>query len=108
MVNPDYLYDPEAAKPYFAKNYFIDKKLSFQVIENGTILPHTIMPERGNGFWSKNLGGIANIKGEFIKESYVHCGVGDIYTPPRINSKKHQYRNLSGILLSGLGARYNG
>ena len=32
MVNLDYLYNPEAAKPYFNKDYFLEKKLGFQVI----------------------------------------------------------------------------
>ena len=40
MVNLDYLYNPAAAKKYFDKNYFIDKKLGFSVIENGMILPY--------------------------------------------------------------------
>ena len=47
MVNIDYLYNPAAAKPRFAKDYFVDKKLGFQVIENGTILPHRYTGDDG-------------------------------------------------------------
>ena len=84
MVNLDYLYNPEAAKPLFDKNYFVDKKLGFQVIENGTILPHksVTLPD---GRWNFGHGGIADSDGKFIESSSLHNGVGGVYTPPRIN-----------------------
>ena len=40
MINLDYLYNPDAAKNILNKNYFVDKKLGFKIIEKGTILPH--------------------------------------------------------------------
>ncbi len=87
MVNLDYLYNPAAAKPHFDKNYFVDKKLGFQVIEQGTILPHKKIPgavERKRKILG--AGGITDSKGNFIKSSHVVNGVGESYTPPRINS----------------------
>lgn len=88
MVNLDYLYNPAAAKPHFDKNYFVDKKLGFQVIEHGTILPYkkTIEGRTTPDGWG--FGGIVDSKGEFIKSSHVVCGAGSIYAPPRINETK--------------------
>lgn len=83
MINLDYLYNPDAAKPYFNKNYFIDKKLGFQVIENGTILPHKRITDTDNvrrRIWG--AGGIVDGNGEFVKNSFVVNGIGELYTPP--------------------------
>ena len=70
MVNLDYLYNPDAAKPYFDKNYFVDKKLGFNTIENGTILSHKRQGERD--WWG--FGGIIDDKGQFIKSSCLRDG----------------------------------
>ncbi len=40
MTNIDHLYNKDAAQKFFGKNYFVDKKLHFQITERGTILPH--------------------------------------------------------------------
>ena len=80
MVNLDYLYNPEAAKPHFSKSFFSDKKLGFQVIENGMILSHKDIIVDGKWTWGK--GGIVDNQGKFIKGSFVHRGVGGMYTPP--------------------------
>ena len=40
MVNVDYLYNPDDIKDTLDKNHFVDKKLGFQIIEHGIILPH--------------------------------------------------------------------
>lgn len=87
MINLDYLYNPDAAKPYFNKNYFIDKKLGFQVIENGTILTHA---DDGRGGLLGALGGIVDSNGKYIENSFVYEPTKNkSYTPPpRINSKK--------------------
>ena len=81
MVNLDYLYNPEAAKPYFNKDYFLDKKLGFQVIEKGIILP-----QKDNiidGRWTHGKGGIVDSKGEYFAESFAIPGLSrGIYTPP--------------------------
>lgn len=81
MINLDYLYNPAAAKKAFERNYFVDKKLGFSVIENGTILPHKRLPtakELKRRIWG--AGGIADSKGEFVKSSSVVDGTGEIYT----------------------------
>lgn len=78
MVNFDYLYNPEVAKPYFDKNYLVDKKLGFQVIEKGTILPHVYV----DGKWTLGKGGIVDSNGEFIKSSSVIGNSESFYTPP--------------------------
>ena len=84
MTNFDYLYNPAAAKPLFDKNYFVDKKLGFQVIEHGTILPHE---DNGLGGLKGALGGIVDSEGKFFGNSFVIGTTADAkYTPPRINS----------------------
>lgn len=82
MVNLDYLYNPDAAKNFFNQNYFLDKKLGFQVIEQGTILPHksVVIPN----VWHFGLGGIVDSNGKYIKSSSLHQGVGKPYTPESI------------------------
>ena len=80
MVNLDYLYNPDAAKPYVDKNFFVDKKLGFQVIEHGTILPHK--DSMVNGKWTWGNGGIVDGNGEYIKSTHVNSSAGSSYTPP--------------------------
>ena len=80
MTNIDYLYNPEAAKPVFEKNYFIDKKLGFQVIEHGTVLPYKNSVE---GLIIPG-GGLIDSKGSFIKgSSFRSSVVNGAYTPPQ-------------------------
>lgn len=83
MVNLDHMYNPEAAKLVFNRNYFVDKKLGFQVIEYGTILPHK---KSFNGKVAKNgkdYGGIVDGNGEFINSSFLRYGWGgQAYTSP--------------------------
>ena len=80
MTNLDYLYNPAAAKPHFAKDYFVDKKLGFQVIENGTILTYK---DNGLGGLVGALGGIVDSDGKFSGSSYVSGTRADkSYTPP--------------------------
>ena len=81
VTNLDYLYNPNAAKKFFDKNYFIDKPLSFSVIENGTILPHKSVIIPGKKHFG--LGGIVDGNGKYIKGSSLHYGVGGAYTPPQ-------------------------
>lgn len=81
MVNLNYLYNPDAAKAYFEKNYFVDKKLGFQVIENGMILPHRPTNDEGKTKFL-GFGGIVNINGEFIRGSFTYANNGGKYTPP--------------------------
>ena len=81
MVHLDYLYNPAAAKKFFDKNYFVDKKLGFQTIEHGMILPHK---DNGLGGLLGALGGISDHTGKFIKSSFVMDNVGERgYTPPQ-------------------------
>ena len=84
MINLDYLYNPAAAKPAFDKNYFLDKKLGYQVIEHGMILPHKDL--RAPGKWDFGLCGIVDEKGKYIKSSSVHYNTGGTYTPPNHQS----------------------
>lgn len=69
MINLDYLYKPAAAKKYFVNDYFVDKKLGFQVIEHGTILPY-----KGKGGLSDTFGGIIDESGGFVKDTYLFTG----------------------------------
>lgn len=82
VINLDYLYNPDAAKEFFSKNYFIDKKLGFSVIENGMILPYKKIVD---GKLSKDgwgFGGIVDSEGEFVRGSHVHSSIGESYIPP--------------------------
>ncbi|MBD3879739.1 MAG: hypothetical protein SR1Q5_08715 [Quinella sp. 1Q5] len=82
MVNIDYLYNPATVKEAFSKDYFLNIKLNFQVIEYGTILPHKIVkiPDK----WHWGLGGIVDNKGNYVKSSSLHPGLGGTYTPESI------------------------
>ena len=88
MVNINYLYNPNAAKPRLTKNRLSDKKLGFQVIENGMILPYKYENRVSGWSWKNFLGGIVDSQGEFIASSSVHYGTGGMYTPPQ-ESIKH-------------------
>ena len=81
MINLDYLYNPAAAKEAFDKNYFLNKKLGFQVIEHGMILPHKSVNIPGK--WHFGQGGIVDKDGSYIESSSLHHGVGEAYTPPK-------------------------
>ena len=78
MINLDYLYKPDAAKNITGKNYFVDKKLHFRIIERGTILPHKHIYV--NGQWTWGFGGIVDEKNNFVKESFVTGDGGGAYT----------------------------
>ena len=79
MDNTNYLYSPDKVKERLDKNYFLDKKLGFNVIEHGTILPH----KDTNGKFSGALGGVVYSNGKFVTNSYVYEPSGDKrYTPP--------------------------
>ena len=79
MTNIEYLYNKDDAQKIFAKNYFVDKKLHFQIIERGTILPHKHMYV--NGQWTWGFGGIVDSKNKFVKSSFVGNDGGEAYTP---------------------------
>ena len=80
MVNLDYLYNPTAVKKIFNENYFVDKKLGFQVIEDGMILPHKKTKIKGQ--WSWGAGGcIVDSAGKFIPTTSAKTEVGKSYTP---------------------------
>lgn len=79
MTNFDYLYNKDAAQKIFGKDYFVDKKLHFRIIERGTILPHKQFYI--NGKWTWGFGGIVDNHNEFIKSSFVNSNAGDAYTP---------------------------
>lgn len=83
MVSLDYLYNPEFLKPYVDENYFNDKKLGFQVIEKGIVLPFKPHP---NYSGTNALGGIIDSNGTFIKGSHIYdYKIGRGYTPPPPN-----------------------
>lgn len=80
MVNLDYLYNLDVAKRFANKSYFLDKKLGFQVIENGTILPHKWTAPPGK--WSWGAGGIVDNEGNFVEGTHVHGGIIGSYPSP--------------------------
>lgn len=82
MTNLDCLYDSNTAREVFDENRFIDKKLGFQVIENGMILPQRSTGDDGKTKGGGGYGGIVDSNGEFVKESFIHYGTGGKYTPP--------------------------
>ena len=81
MDNLDYLYNPDDAKGILGKNHFVDKKLGFQVIEHGTILPHKKMFNGQSGKEGLGFGGIVDSNGRYIENTFIHYGCGGAYTP---------------------------
>ena len=79
MINLDYLYEPDKGKLHFARNFFVDKKLGFQVIKHGTIVPCKVQVVDGA---KKIFGGIVDNNGEYIKSSSRRYGDTGVYTPP--------------------------
>lgn len=96
MTNLDYLYNPESAKDAFRENYLIDRKLGFQVIKNGMILPHKSVNIPGR--WHFGLCGIADSNGNFIESSSLHNGVGGTYIPSP-ESIKHSSKTVIYLAL---------
>lgn len=82
MVNIDYLYNKEYAlekvgKEAFFESPLVDKKLSYQVIENGYILP------------CKSLtGGVVDSSGEEIKDTALYNGLKSSYDFNKDNAEK--------------------
>ena len=83
MVNLDYLYNPDAAKKILSENHFVEKNLSFRVIENGMILPRKTRNDDGTLISVVGRGGIIDSNGQFIKSSFVNYVTGGAYTPPK-------------------------
>lgn len=83
MTNLDYLYDKEAVKKYFGADYFSEKALSYKTIDGGMILPHNHVGEDGKWTWL-GIGGIVDFYGRYIKESFIHNGVGGAYKPKEV------------------------
>ncbi|MBQ9441574.1 MAG: glycosyltransferase family 61 protein [Selenomonadaceae bacterium] len=77
MTNYDSLYKKNYYGEKLFENHFSKKELGFQIIENGTILPYKPLEN------SVGLGGIVDAEGNFIKESFIHRGAGNSYTPDR-------------------------
>lgn len=73
MTNLNYLYNSSDAQKLFGKNYFVDKTSGFTIVKHGTILP-----TKDNSA----LGGIVDGDGQYIKNSFLHYGLGKPYTPP--------------------------
>ena len=93
MTNLNHLYNKEVAETFFDVNYFVDKKLGFQVIENGVILPHKDVFV--NGTWTWGSGGIVDNNGTFVKGSSAKSDVGKAYVP----QQPIQYRNETVVYL---------
>ena len=76
MINYDGLYNKNFFGDKLNETHFYDKKLHFQIIKDGTILPHVDVEGVPVGF-----GGIVDGKGNFVRRSPVHVGISDAYTP---------------------------
>ena len=102
MTNIDRLYNKNAAKRFFGKDFFLDKKLGFQVIEQGTILPHKKwgMTERTN--WI-GFGGIEDNRGNLVKESFPLYGTLDPYKPTEETIKSSETVVYLGVFASNWG-----
>ncbi len=84
MTNLDYLYNKEAVKLFFNIERFVDDKLGYQIIEQGTILPHEkiIDGQRTKDGWG--YGGIIDKNNKGIASSLVHLGAGSFYIPEEV------------------------
>lgn len=85
MVNLDYLYNPDTARKAIRTNYFLNKKLGFQVIENGMILPLFIDENERSYPW----GGIVDSNGKMVNSSCFLYGLGRNCPPSLFQSFKH-------------------
>lgn len=81
MVDLSYIYDKKLSdENYVSKKHFVDKKLGFQVIERGMVLPYR-KSVKGYPHKPWGYGGIVDENGEYIP-SYINNGSGAGYTPP--------------------------
>jgi len=96
MTNLDYLYDKATVKSQFDVDHFSDKSLGFSIIERGTILPHNHIGDDGKWTWL-GIGGIVDNNGKYVRESFIHMGVGGAYTPKSVeqSSKTVIYLGIS-------------
>ncbi len=74
MTNYEYLYNKEYYHDILYHDLFVNKELSYSIIENGTILPFKRV-EEGNGLG----GGIIDDKGNFINSTSLHNEFGTSY-----------------------------
>ena len=79
MTDTDHLYNSDAVKGIFDKNYFAYKNLGFRVIERGTIVPYVNVGKNGRRVWE--FGGVVDKNGKFIKSSVGKFGAETVYTP---------------------------
>ena len=84
MTNLDYLYDKEAVKLSLNKERFVEKKLGYQIIERGTILPHKKIVDGQTTSDGWGYGGIIDDKNKGIPSSLVHLGAGRFYIPEEV------------------------
>ena len=82
MINYDRLFNKKRYSKSIAVDHFVDKKLSYEILPNATILPYRPLNVNGNFAYG---GGIVDEKGEFIKNSSVHNGFGIAY-PKELNN----------------------
>ncbi|MBQ3442121.1 MAG: DUF563 domain-containing protein [Selenomonadaceae bacterium] len=78
LINFNNLYNPNITRP---QNCSLKKKLSFQVIENGTILPSKNILDGLVTTWP-GFGGVVDSKGEAVKNAFSVSNNGTIYNPP--------------------------
>ena len=78
LTNYDGLYKKNYYGEKLFENHFSDKKLGFQVIEGGIILPQEWDLHGGGS------GGIIDAEGNFIERSSVHAGFGYSYPAPEV------------------------
>ncbi|MCR5651299.1 MAG: glycosyltransferase family 61 protein [Lachnospiraceae bacterium] len=73
MTNYDYLYDKSNYSQYIEdQNHFVDKKLSYVIVEKGYVLPTKIISYMG-------YGGVLSQNGEFIEGSDLYRSYGGKY-----------------------------
>ena len=78
MVNYDGLYRKDYFGDKLTFNHFSTKKLYFKIIENATILPFKYINVNGKG---TSFGGLIDGNGAFVKDTLIHEGIGEVYTP---------------------------
>ena len=103
MTNLDYLCNPDAAKEQIEENYFVDKKLGFSVIENGTILPHKEVQIVKGWSWKNQFGGIVDGNGEYVKGSHVASSIHGAYEPPLTRLSAAPKPSFISVCLSARG-----
>ena len=103
MTNLDYLYNKKDSRKFFRRNHFVDKNLSFKIIEHGIIFPHykNLVADTATLWWGR--GGVVDNQGNFIEGSLVGKGTGGVYETTEAIKKSSETVIYLGLFANSWG-----